>query len=84
MVTAAFGACVPCVAAAVTTALGGFTCALPPTWRGQGGDGGWVGGTDANERALQRSSLWSPCCLAILTRVWRLESFFCSPTYCHN
>ncbi|KAE9027728.1 hypothetical protein PF010_g2984 [Phytophthora fragariae] len=63
MVTAAFGACVPCVAAAVATALGGFTCALPPTWRGQGGDGGWIGGTDANERALQRTSLRSPCCL---------------------
>ncbi|KAE9035450.1 hypothetical protein PR002_g7569 [Phytophthora rubi] len=49
MATAVFGAC---VAAAVATAPGGFTCALPPTWRGQGSDGGWVGGTDANECAL--------------------------------
>ncbi|KAE9009027.1 hypothetical protein PR003_g16025 [Phytophthora rubi] len=39
MVAADFGAC---VAAAVATALGSFTCALPPTCRG----------TDANERAL--------------------------------
>ncbi|KAE8900089.1 hypothetical protein PF005_g27669 [Phytophthora fragariae] len=36
MVAADFGAC---VAAAVATPLGGFTCALSPTWRGQGSDG---------------------------------------------
>ncbi|KAE8886035.1 hypothetical protein PF005_g13577 [Phytophthora fragariae] len=35
MVAAAFGAC---VVAVVATALGGFTCALPPTWRGRGSD----------------------------------------------
>ncbi|KAE8895011.1 hypothetical protein PF005_g24545 [Phytophthora fragariae] len=52
MVTGVFGACVACAAAAVATALDGFTCALPPAWRGQGSDGVWVGGTDANERAL--------------------------------
>ncbi|KAE8892796.1 hypothetical protein PF005_g16606 [Phytophthora fragariae] len=37
MVATAFGAC---VAAAVTEALGVFTCALPPTRRAQGSDGG--------------------------------------------
>ncbi|KAE9257717.1 hypothetical protein PF002_g809 [Phytophthora fragariae] len=39
MVTGVFGACVACAAAAVATALDGFTCALPPAWRGQGSDG---------------------------------------------
>ncbi|KAE9031059.1 hypothetical protein PR003_g11175 [Phytophthora rubi] len=53
---AAFGAC---VAAAVATAPGGFTCALPPTWWGLGSDGEWVGATDANERTLHVAV--SPC-----------------------
>ncbi|KAE9030512.1 hypothetical protein PR001_g11229 [Phytophthora rubi] len=49
MAAADFGAC---VTTAVATALGGFTCALLPTWRGHGSNGGWVGGTDENERPL--------------------------------